>query len=156
MLDPPSHVAILYASLESPNFRELHSYLYNAARSPSPHVTYIFRPIPPAARDPAIRTHLSGYGVALDLKKMDYLAVDDRLQGGSHGAGSDEETSSGAQEDELDIIVTGLQQYPLDDTVDVTAPLTEDELLGHHIFPSFRGPWLIFRRHWTAGNPAHL
>ncbi|KAH9887933.1 glycosyltransferase family 24 protein [Cubamyces lactineus] len=129
VLDPPPHIAVLYASLESPNFRELHAYLYNAARSRSPHVSYIFRPIPPATRDPANRTHLSGYGVALDLKKMDYLAVDDRLQGGSHSAGSDEESSSGMQEDELDVIVTGLQQYPLNDTVDVTAPLTEEELL---------------------------
>jgi UDP-glucose:glycoprotein glucosyltransferase len=41
-------------------------------------VQYIFRPIPPkgAANE---KTYLSGYGVTLDLKKMDYLALDDRL-----------------------------------------------------------------------------
>ncbi|KAI0353822.1 glycosyltransferase family 24 protein [Trametes cingulata] len=124
----PPRTAILYASLESPNFRVLHSYLYNAARGPSPHVSYVFRPVPPANRDPAVRTHLTGYGVALDLKKTDYLAVDDRLQR-SGSAGSEEETSSRLDDEEEDVIVTRLQQYPADDAVDFSAPLTDNELL---------------------------
>lgn len=37
----------------------------------------MIRYIPPA--DPSSeRNYLTGYGVALDLKKMDYLALDDR------------------------------------------------------------------------------
>ncbi|OSD04995.1 glycosyltransferase family 24 protein [Trametes coccinea BRFM310] len=130
LIDTPPRAAILYASLESPNFRDLHSYLYAAARSENPTISYIFRPIPPAIRDAKARSHLSGYGVALDLKKMDYLAVDDRLQrGGASAANADDDLASGTQEDETDVIVTRLQQYSIDDTVDVTEPLTEAELL---------------------------
>ncbi|KAI0754012.1 glycosyltransferase family 24 protein [Daedaleopsis nitida] len=126
VLETPPQTAILYAELDSPNFRELHCYLYEAARESTPRLTYVFRPIPPVDRDPADRTYLSGYGVALDLKKMDYLAVDDRLQSSS---GTDEEHTSEGQADEPDPIVTLLQQYPVDETVDVTLPLTEEELL---------------------------
>ncbi|KAI0715904.1 glycosyltransferase family 24 protein [Cerioporus squamosus] len=126
MLELPPHTAVLYANLDSGNFRELHSYLYAAARSSIPHLTYVFRPIPAADRDPAVRTYLSGYGVALDLKKTDYLAVDDRLQG---GAGAADDSTAAAQAEEVDPIVTLLQQYPVDDSVDVTLPLTEHELL---------------------------
>jgi hypothetical protein len=77
LVDPP-RVAILYASLQSSNFRELHSHLLRLSSGPMPRVQYIFRPIPPKgpARE---KTYLSGYGVSLDLKKMDYLALDDRL-----------------------------------------------------------------------------
>ncbi|CDO68442.1 Glycosyltransferase Family 24 protein [Trametes cinnabarina] len=129
-VDTPPRVAILYASLESPNFRDLHSYLYSAACAETPTLSYIFRPVPPVKRNTNIRTYLSGYGVALDLKKMDYLAVDDRLQSGSgSGTHADEDVASGSQEDETDVIVTRLQQYPIDDTVDVTEPLTDAELL---------------------------
>ncbi len=127
LLERPPRTAILYATLDSPNFRELHSYLYAAAHSPSPQLTYVFRPIPPAGRDPDSRTYLSGYGVALDLKKTDYLAVDDRLQGSS--AAVDEHSGDGLTE-EPDPIVSLLQQYPLGESVDVTLPLTEQELLG--------------------------
>ncbi|KAI0823499.1 glycosyltransferase family 24 protein [Trametes gibbosa] len=125
----PPHTAVLYASLQSANFRALHSYLYAAASTSSPSVSYVFRPVPPADRGLAVRTHLSGYGVALDLKKMDYLAVDDRLQGGSSGSGADGESSGKMQEDEEDVIVTHLQQYPVDEAVDFTTPLTDEELL---------------------------
>ena len=77
ILDRPPRTAILYGSLTSPNFRELHTHLLQIANKPDAHVEYIFRHIPPTARSDG-RSHLSGYGVALDLKKMDYLALDDR------------------------------------------------------------------------------
>ncbi|RPD60390.1 glycosyltransferase family 24 protein [Lentinus tigrinus ALCF2SS1-7] len=125
LLELPPRVAVLYAQVNSANFRDLHSYLYAAVHSPTPRLTYVFRPIPPTNRDPAVRTYLSGYGVALDLKKTDYLAVDDRLQG---GAGTTDDTAAAAQADEPDPIVTLLQQYPMDESVDVTVPLTEQEL----------------------------
>ncbi len=127
LLDLPPKTAVLYATLDSPNFRELHSYLYAAARASTPHLTYVFRPIPPLPSDLAERTYLSGYGVALDLKKTDYLAVDDRLQSdGSH----EEDSGAAVQDEEVDPIVTLLQQYPIDDSVDVTLPLAEEELHG--------------------------
>ena len=81
LLELPLRIAVLYADLGSANFRELHSYLYAAAHLSDPHLMYVFRPIPPEDRDPAVRTYLSGYGVALDLKKTDYLALDDRAMG---------------------------------------------------------------------------
>lgn len=79
-LDTPPRTAILYASLDSENFRELHSYLLSHASSNS--IEYVLRYIPPQHADDAPRSFLSGYGVALDLKKMDYLAVDDRNMNG--------------------------------------------------------------------------
>jgi len=77
IVDRPPRTAILYASLTSANFRELHTYLLKIVNKPDPLVEYIFRHIPPTARSDG-RSYLSGYGVALDLKKMDYLALDDR------------------------------------------------------------------------------
>ncbi|KAI1783713.1 hypothetical protein LXA43DRAFT_1102177 [Ganoderma leucocontextum] len=79
LLDPPK-TAVVYATLDSPNFRHLHSYLYSAAHTRTPHLTYVFRPIPPVLLNWPERAYLSGYGVSLDLKKMGYLAVDDQLQ----------------------------------------------------------------------------
>jgi UDP-glucose:glycoprotein glucosyltransferase len=87
-LSPPTHTAILYASLSSKNFRGLHNYLLSLASKPVPQIEYVLRHIPPATRTRDTTTnatiqkvdgnYLSGYGVALDMKKMDYLAVDDR------------------------------------------------------------------------------
>lgn len=74
----PLRMATLYASLQSANFRELHSHLLRLSSGPTPRVQYIFRPIPPKGLANE-KTYLSGYGVTLDLKKMDYLALDDRL-----------------------------------------------------------------------------
>ncbi|KAF8256783.1 hypothetical protein EI94DRAFT_1710207 [Lactarius quietus] len=69
--------AILYASVQSTNFRQLHSHLLRVSGAPTPRVRYIFRPIPV---DGVVggKGYMSGYGVTLDLKKMDYLALDDR------------------------------------------------------------------------------
>jgi len=76
-LESPPRTAIFYASLSSSNFHEIHSYLIRLAGHPSPRVEYIFRPVPSTNKS-AERSSLTGYGVAMDLKKMDYLAVDDR------------------------------------------------------------------------------
>ena len=81
-LDRPPRTAILYTSFTSSNFRDLHAFLYSASNTQDPHLEYVLRHVPPAdhaSREE--RTYLSGYGVALDLKKMDYLALDDRRQG---------------------------------------------------------------------------
>lgn len=44
-----------------------------------PKLTYVFRYVPPKREGPITREYLSGYGVGLDLKKTDYLVMDDRL-----------------------------------------------------------------------------
>lgn len=97
----PKYTAILYASPSSPNFHSLHTYLLSLSSPSSPGVSpslggntkpkieYILRWLPPnfsygagnneAERKGEVeRTYLSGWGVSLDLKKTDYLAVDDR------------------------------------------------------------------------------
>lgn len=72
---------MLYAALDSPNFRALHAFLYAASAGAAPRLEYVVRHVPPPGHtDANRRTHLTGYGVALDLKTTDYLALDDRRQ----------------------------------------------------------------------------
>jgi len=78
-IDTPSHTAVLYADVSSPNFRELHAELLLLSASFPPKLTYVFRYVPPNHDGPSTREYLSGYGVGLDLKKTDYLVMDDRL-----------------------------------------------------------------------------
>jgi UDP-glucose:glycoprotein glucosyltransferase len=108
-LERPSRTAILYASLSSPNFRELHSYLFALADKPSSSIEYVFRPIPESA-DTGARNVLSGYGVSLDLKKTDYLAVDDRNTGPR--AVQNAEPTSDAEVPDVDPILALIDAYP--------------------------------------------
>ncbi|CAL1698787.1 unnamed protein product [Somion occarium] len=124
-LERPPHTAILYSSITSPSFRTLHELLYRKSTGPSPHIEYVFRPIPEPTRNTSTRSYLSGYGVALDLKKMEYLALDDRGQ--SHEDVRAEEGVESVAESEP--IVSLLQQYPENSTADHTAALTPEELL---------------------------
>ncbi|CAE6531593.1 unnamed protein product [Rhizoctonia solani] len=117
--------AIFHAALSSQNFHDLHLYL--RSKSENPGFCYALRYTPP--RDAAIagehsRNILSGYGVALDLKKMDYLALDDR---GLRGKGdtSDETTEESAKWD--DYVSSLLSEHPHED-LDLTTPLTEEEI----------------------------
>ncbi len=75
----PLYHAVLYANLTSPNFRELHTELLALSTALPPKLTYIFRYVPPNCGGPITREYLSGYGVGLDLKKTDYLVMDDRF-----------------------------------------------------------------------------
>lgn len=122
LLERPHRTAILYASLDSPNFRELHEYLYKLSNQPKPHVEYVLRHIPPAHPSERSST-LSGYGVSLDLKKMDYLALDDRLaktvRKNQHSDTSDEEVA-------VDPIAKLIEAYPENETVS-DSQLTEAE-----------------------------
>jgi len=89
----PNRTAILYADVFSHNFRQLHNALYEHAKPTAgeQQIQYVVRYAPPTgSRDDAPRSYLSGWGVALDLKKMDYLAMDDRR------TGSREETADSA------------------------------------------------------------
>lgn len=98
---------------------------------------YIFRPAPLHASDveEQRKPALTGYGVSLDLKKMDYLAVDDRqLHQGS--ASSNEKNSAQAVvgEESVDHITELLDQYPsLYDTVNASHPLSGQELRGSYL-----------------------
>lgn len=85
-LDPPPRTAIFYASPGSANFQSLHAYLHRLSAAKDPRLEYVFRYKPlHLSKERATKAYLSGYGVALDLKKTDYLAVDDRRASSSEG-----------------------------------------------------------------------
>jgi len=91
-------------------------------------VQYIFRPIPPKG-PVSEKSYLSGYGVTLDLKKMDYLSLDDRL---AHrkSVSSDDDQRVRAEDEEvvLDRVLPYLERYPLNTTLGIGEPLTSDEI----------------------------
>ncbi|KAL5480943.1 KRE5 [Sanghuangporus weigelae] len=124
-LAPLPRTAIFYATPSSSNFRELHSYLYKLATSPQPRVEYVFRHKPSEKSDTGNKSYLSGYGVALDVKKTDYLVVDDRRSRSNDV--SDDNTSAESQDDQIDFIESLIEQYPENITADASAALSESE-----------------------------
>ncbi|KAF8155695.1 UDP-glucose:glycoprotein glucosyltransferase-domain-containing protein [Crassisporium funariophilum] len=130
VLERPPRTAIFYASLNSPNFRELHTYLLKLVSKSDPHVEYVFRHVPPQSRS-NMRHYLSGYGVSLDLKKMDYLALDDRNLNadGGNAAGSSVEPKD--QQQHLSPVLPLIVAHPENATApDASIPLNEDEVAG--------------------------
>ncbi|TFY65772.1 hypothetical protein EVG20_g5315 [Dentipellis fragilis] len=133
VLETPPRTAIFHASMTSENFRELHAYLMRMSELSPAKVEYVYRPIPSSNAGKS-RVSLSGYGAFLDLKKMDYLALDDRH---SHEQDSDVEnpdaTDGSVSSNEADHIVTLLSPYALNDTLGLNEPLVEHELavIGH-------------------------
>ncbi|KAF9495097.1 glycosyltransferase family 24 protein [Pleurotus eryngii] len=126
-LHRPHRTAILYASLESPNFRELHACLFSLSNRGDPRVEYILRYVPPAGREVAQRNYLSGYGVALDLKKTDYLVVDDR-QASQSRDGSQGEQKDG--EDAVDLVMNLIETFEdkKSGAPNVASALSEEEI----------------------------
>ncbi|KAH7886870.1 glycosyltransferase family 24 protein [Phlebopus sp. FC_14] len=84
-IDAPLYTAIHFADPTAPSFASLHSTLLSL----EPKVEYVFRWAKGTnQRDEGeLSSYLSGYGVALDLKKMDYLVLDDRNQPGNGQGG---------------------------------------------------------------------
>ena len=70
---PRMRAYILYADVLHPSFNEFHSLLLSQRHS----ITYILR-WRPAESFTSRPLYLSGYGASLDIKKSDYLAIDDR------------------------------------------------------------------------------
>ncbi|KAJ3728096.1 hypothetical protein DFJ43DRAFT_1085879 [Lentinula guzmanii] len=122
-LETPPRSAILYASLDSPNFRELHTYLMRLANNAEPRIEYIVRHVPPENIDPSRRSYLSGYS-------MDYLALDDRhLSTQQDDRSLSDEQENEARAIDADPIFSLLDTYPENSTApDVNTPPTEDEL----------------------------
>ncbi|KAG6885729.1 hypothetical protein C0993_010556 [Termitomyces sp. T159_Od127] len=129
-LKRPFRTAIFYALPSSSNFRELHSYLLSLADKPDPHVEYVLRYVPPK-RDQRVRNYLSGYGVSLNLKKTDYLAIDDRTQSrfsGANGRGTVEQEETLVTKDP---ILALIQNHPENITApSAKTPLTVEECLN--------------------------
>ncbi|KAG8905722.1 hypothetical protein FRC01_008250, partial [Tulasnella sp. 417] len=123
--------AILYGSVSSPNFFSLHYALYQLAKREEQPIKYVFRHLPPFPSTPANPAYLTGYGVSMDLKKMDYLALDDRRTRGSTSnkaenaqkVMSDKDEAATPEEDPI------LSLLPEATTpIDLGKPLTNDEL----------------------------
>lgn len=78
----PIPAVILYASADPGSFCPLHQLLDSASKPRSPKISYIFRwKIPsalPASSQPQPNSFLSGWGASLDIKKSEYLTLDDR------------------------------------------------------------------------------
>lgn len=104
---------VLYGSPVSPAFPELFHFLYHLSITKlAPHInpksgqTRNGTPRPPRIQfalrwKPSTRTQktreklvLGGYGAMLDIKKSDYLAIDDRVTGSTAAAGGREAESS--------------------------------------------------------------
>lgn len=146
-VETPAPVLILYGSISSPNFRELHDYVYALTKEPQPKARYVFRHAPVSRSDP-LQHYLSGYGVFMDLKKMDYLALDDRQQSRNddgnllYGQGissshvsvgvvvSNGETESEETTD-IDYISTLVNRT---EDVDLSRALTQEEIAGKYWF----------------------
>ncbi|PWN25468.1 hypothetical protein BDZ90DRAFT_223349 [Jaminaea rosea] len=70
--------AVLYGRPLSPNFHSLHTTLFRRASAYSEQpLRYVLRWRPDSTSN-ATSGFLAGYGAALDLKKVDYLVIDDR------------------------------------------------------------------------------
>lgn len=85
--------------------------------------------MPPAGREAAQRNYLSGYGVALDLKKTDYLVVDDR-QAAQSRDGSQGDQKGG--EDAVDLVMNLIETFDDEkgDVPNVASALSEEEIAG--------------------------
>ncbi|KAF9478976.1 hypothetical protein BDN70DRAFT_807681 [Pholiota conissans] len=128
ILERPPRTAIFYASLASPNFRELHTYLLEITTRLDPHVEFVFRHIPPDSSSDS-KNYLSGYGVALDLKKMDYLALDDRNANTGGAVNSDAKSQNESEEQRIDPVVSLLFAHPENSSApDSSVSLTTEEL----------------------------
>ncbi|KAJ1311851.1 hypothetical protein OPQ81_010312 [Rhizoctonia solani] len=147
---------IFYASLGSQNFQNLNLYL--RSRSESPGFCYVLRYSPPKntiIEGEHSRNTLSGYGVALDLKKMDYLALDDR---GLRGKGDTTDALAEESTEWEDYVSSLLSEHPHED-LDLTTPLTEEEisslpLRATHLVMSSEDP-LKALSHLSQNFPKH-
>ncbi|GJJ15034.1 hypothetical protein Clacol_009308 [Clathrus columnatus] len=118
-------VVVLYGSVFASNFRSLHEYIYALSKESPPKVRYVFRHALVSGSDSSPHS-LSGYGVFMDLKKMDYLALDDRRQLRS----GDDSVMPGKDhaEEPADVDYVSTLTSPIDDSADLSQPLTEEEI----------------------------
>jgi UDP-glucose:glycoprotein glucosyltransferase len=89
--------AILYADLMSPSFRQFHKTVSQTASSGKTSYRVRYRP---SLSIPGFPLSVSGYGIALDLKRTDYIVIDDRQADDSDDTNSD---SSGAKLTDEDV-----------------------------------------------------
>ena len=91
-VDSSRPIYVLYANPSSKDFFNLHSYL--AKKATAGLINYVLR-WKPALNASEKKQLLSGYGVGLDIKKADYLAIDDRNLDASESEVADQGTATG-------------------------------------------------------------
>lgn len=91
-VDPSKPTYVLYANPNSKEFFNLHSYLSKKAIAGL--INYVLR-WKPAVKASGKKQSLSGYGVGLDIKKADYLAIDDRNLDASEAKVDDQGAATG-------------------------------------------------------------
>ncbi|KAK6902778.1 hypothetical protein I203_108037 [Kwoniella mangroviensis CBS 8507] len=122
-----SSSAVLYFKPHSQNSANLLNYLsYHESQYPNFHyIVRYLRPTSPLSENEMQRkTPLSGWGVEMALKKMDYLVVDDRLTGSSSSSQTQNGTNIGGHSEK------GLFEDVLgkDPWTDLATPLTNVEI----------------------------
>lgn len=125
---PP--VAIFYANIYSSSFQPLYNHLKSS------NTPFVLRWQPTAASSNAKPLALYGYGAALDIKKSDYLAIDDRQK----DASVVEAVKADGQEQhqERDPSMTELWDQPASAPHNLK-PLTRLELLGESLLEYWQG-----------------
>ncbi|KAG2134823.1 glycosyltransferase family 24 protein [Suillus clintonianus] len=125
-LNAPRWTAIHYADLMSPEFNSLHGALLSLSLD----VEYVLRWARPIIASDG--PYLSGYGVALDLKKMDYLAVDDRKRASSTSRddSSGDEDKEGNEKDVLSCIFEAMSYIDTETekNAGTNNPLSKEEI----------------------------
>ena len=135
-VEEPRYTAIHFANPTSPSFRSLHEALISL----EPKVEYVLRWAQGTTQHGQgdLSSHLSGYGVSLDLKKMDYLALDDRNQHQAHATTQEpnETIENGTQHTSNEELLTCIfDSLPyIDEEAETRAikgePLTSEEIAG--------------------------
>ncbi|KAI4761782.1 UDP-glucose,glycoprotein glucosyltransferase [Aureobasidium sp. EXF-3400] len=92
--------AILYADIMSPSFRPFHKTISQSAKSGKTSYRLRYRP---SLSTPGFPLAVSGYGIALDLKRTDYIVIDDRKADESDDTNNDASTAKLTDEDVADL-----------------------------------------------------
>ncbi|KAF2711570.1 glycosyltransferase family 24 protein [Pleomassaria siparia CBS 279.74] len=108
--------SILYADITSPSFAKFHKTLSKAAAEGKTSYRIRHRPSP---NSPKTLVVVNGYGVELQLKRTDYIVIDDRQA--EKGEGAKEQKTPGTLDTELnnDEEVTDLKPLAKDDVADL-------------------------------------
>jgi UDP-glucose:glycoprotein glucosyltransferase len=94
---PSSLPSILYTDITSPSFRKFHKSLSQSAKDGK--TTYRIRH-KPSTNQPQKELGINGYGIALDLKRTDYIVIDDREAQGEKPAKSSGLENGGGEDGE--------------------------------------------------------
>ncbi|KAI4717538.1 UDP-glucose,glycoprotein glucosyltransferase [Aureobasidium sp. EXF-10727] len=92
--------AVLYADLMSPSFRQFHKTVSLTAKSGKTSYRARYRP---SLSAPGFPLAVSGYGIALDLKRTDYIVIDDRKADDSDDTDNNASSAELTDEDVTDL-----------------------------------------------------